>query len=266
MDYGIKAARPRRGLSGSTLKLFAIVSMLVDHVGAVILGRMLLTQTYLQTRANTVWVEDYGRLYDTYQVMRGIGRLAFPIFCFLLVEGFTRTSDVKKYAVRLGIFSLLSEIPFDLAFKARFLEFSYQNVFFTLLLGLLAMMAVDWVLYHVWSENPRLQSFLSFVLAAAVTVCACAAAELLRADYGAKGVFCIVILYLTRRRKSVQMLAGALSFLWEVPAPAAFVPLCFYNGKRGFRLKYVFYIFYPAHLLLLYLVSFLLGFAETSVF
>lgn len=266
MDSATNMIKPRGGLSGSTLKLIAIITMFIDHTGAVILGRMLITRTYINTQVRTVPVMDYGALYDVYHLMRSIGRIAFPIFCFLLVEGFSRTRDAKKYALRLGIFALVSEVPFDLAFKARFLELRYQNVFFTLFLGLLTMMAVNWVSHRVWARNQNLQGLICFMLGGMIVVIGCLVAHFLHTDYAARGVLCVMVLYLTRRWKPVQMLSGALSFLWEMPAPAAFLPVIFYNGKRGLRLKYVFYAFYPVHLLFLYLVSLCLGFAEIAVF
>lgn len=266
MNSATNMPKSRGGLSGSTLKLIAIITMFVDHMGAAILGRMLLTRNFINTQVRTVPVMDYGALYDVYHLMRSIGRIAFPIFCFLLVEGFSRTRDAKKYALRLGSFALVSEVPFDLAFKARFLELQYQNVFFTLFLGLLTMMAVDWVSHRVWARNQNLQGLICFVLGGMMVVIGCLLAHFLHTDYAARGILCIVVLYLTRRWKPVQLLSGALSFFWEMPAPAAFLPVIFYNGKRGLRLKYVFYAFYPIHLLLLYLVSFFLGFGEIAVF
>ncbi len=254
------------GLSGSTLKLIAVAAMLVDHTGAALLGRMILTGVYRITSAGPVPVADPAALYRVYQCMRGVGRLAFPIYCFLLVEGFLRTGNARKYAARLGLFALVSEVPFDLAFKARSLEFHYQNVFFTLLLGLTALMALDWARSlegfpnRIWQRGIRLA-----VSVAAVFVC-CLAAHFLHTDYGARGILCIVILYLTCWNRRFQTLAGAAVFLWEIPAPAAFIPIAFYNGRRGLRLRYVFYAFYPVHLLLLYLVSFFLGFSQTAVF
>ena len=106
-----------KGLSGSTLKLIAIVSMLIDHVAAAVIVRVLYAGH---------WTEQ---LYQIYRVMRSVGRIAFPIFCFFLVEGFEHTRDRKKYALRLFLFALISEIPFDLAFSAEILEVQYQNVF-----------------------------------------------------------------------------------------------------------------------------------------
>ncbi len=255
----------RGGLSGSTLKLIAVITMLIDHIGATVFARMIITGSYRFGPGHTAVVEDHAALYMVYTTMRLVGRIAFPIYCFLLVEGFQKTRNVKKYALRLGAFALVSELPFDLAFNAKVLEFGYQNVFFTLFLGLLAMMAVDWVTKRSWTENRVLNDVLRYGLAALAIGAGGMAAMALRTDYGATGVACIMILYVTRRKKPVQMAAGAVSFFWEVPAPLAFLPIAFYNGKRGLNLKYLFYVFYPAHLLILYLVCAVLGFGGVPV-
>ena len=120
-----------KGLSGSTLKMIAIVTMFIDHIGAVIVERMLLT-------GNT-GVYTYEQIYILDRVLRSIGRLGFPLFCFLLVEGFQHTKHVGKYACRLLVFALISEIPFNLAFSGSVFFSTYQNVFFTLLIGLITM-------------------------------------------------------------------------------------------------------------------------------
>lgn len=129
----------KRGISGSTLKLIAIFVMLIDHIAATILEQTLLSRGFFNY--NTVASIDAAniQLYTIYRFMRGIGRLGFPLFCFLLVEGFVHTRNKGKYALRLGIFALISEIPFDLAFHGNAFYFEYQNVFFTLLIGFLVM-------------------------------------------------------------------------------------------------------------------------------
>ena len=93
----------KKGISGSTLKMIAIVTMVIDHIGAAVLARLLMVNglgELDQTNADAImqWLSANGALYWTYTIMRMIGRVAFPIFCFLLVEGFLHTHDVKKYA------------------------------------------------------------------------------------------------------------------------------------------------------------------------
>lgn len=228
----------KRGISGSTLKLIAILTMLIDHIGLAVVGRLTIMRP---------------ELYDVYKIMRGIGRIAFPIFVFLLVEGMRHTKDIKKYALRLGVFALISEIPFDLAFHAQVLEFTYQNVFFTLFIGLLVIWAMDSTVRAV--EN---KIFGALLMAAAVAAGA-VAAELLKTDYGATGILCIVVIYLFSYDRRLQLVAGCVVFLWEWQALFAFLPIAFYNGRRGWKLKYVFYIFYPLHLFLIYLVCVAMG-------
>lgn len=243
------------GISGSTLKLIAIISMFIDHTGAAVVARILNTYPYGTAASDGVYgLFSYDNWYRIYQVMRGIGRIAFPIFCFLLVEGFLHTHNIKKYALRLLLFCFLSEIPFDLAFNNSILEFGYQNVFFTLFLGLLAMIGIH-AAFSKDGWHPTVKGILSLL----VLLAAMLAAELLSTDYSYIGVFCIVMLYLTHENKFQQLFVGCIEFCWELPAPLAFLPIAFYNGKRGWNLKYFFYLFYPLHLLLLVFLCFLLG-------
>lgn len=250
----------KSGISGSTLKLIAIVTMLIDHIGAVVLIRMILDN---MAANNITGISPHNTLYQLYNLSRGIGRLAFPLFCFLLVEGFQRTGNRRKYALRLGLFALLSEIPFDLALSSSVLEFSYQNVFFTLLIGLLTMMAADAV-HHLPGkmQDEAVRSImvvLRYPMELAVLAVGMLAAVLLRTDYDYKGVLCIMVLYFFRWNKISQCIAGFCAFLWERIAPLSFLLAGFYNGERGMKLKYVFYLFYPLHLLILYGICVAMG-------
>lgn len=209
----------RFGLDGFTLKWIAMLCMLVDHVGAV--------------------------FFPQYIQMRIVGRLAFPIYCFLLVEGAVHTSDIRKYEIRLFLFALLSEIPFDLAFYTR-VGFGHQNVFFTLFLGLL-------VVEQYQKEGKKLYSLIIFIAAAGL-------AEFLHTDYGAAGIVFILLFYLMYQYTVAKQAAfAAMNFVLygisvQSYAGLAAFPMLLYNGKRGASMKYFFYLFYPAHLLAIYVV------------
>ena len=210
--------------------------MLIDHTGAAVVRYMLTTEEML----------------CFYNILRDIGRIAFPIFCFLLVEGFLHTSDVKKYEVRLGMFALISEIPFDLAVinHKMYSYMSHQNVFFTLLLGLMVMIAFRYIECTIPAGSAWQWTLYLFCMGAGAGI-----AYLFKTDYSYKGIVCIMVIYLFRTKRIWQCAAGALSFFWELPAPLAFIPIYFYNGKRGLRMKYFFYAFYPVHLLVLYIIA-----------
>ena len=175
--------------------------------------------------------------------MRNIGRVACPIFCFQLVEGFIHTSNRNKYALRLALFALVSEIPFNLAVNNQLIGFDSKNVFFTLLIGLLTIWAME--------KLEQIHALLIIPTAAAGGILA----YFINCDYDYRGIILIVILYLFRYHKALQTLAGAVSLYWEWPAIFAFIPINMYNGKKGWNMKNFTYVFYPAHLILLYAIS-----------
>ncbi|MBR5597096.1 MAG: conjugal transfer protein TraX [Lachnospiraceae bacterium] len=230
------------GVSGSTLKIMALVIMLIDHIGAVIVMRTMSAPGF-----------DHDFWGSLYWPLRYVGRLAFPVFCFLLVEGFSYTSNVKKYLGRIILFALISEIPFDLALTGQWLDFQYQNVFWELAVGILAMMAIDYIEKSNFSYVPQVIFRLTAIAVLAV------GAEALQLDYGMYGVISIVALYAFKKNKWYQLLIGAITFCWEPVAPIAFLLLAFYNGERGRKIKYTFYIFYSTHLLVLYIIARVIG-------
>ena len=180
-----------------------------------------------------------------YMIMRGIGRLAFPIYCFFIVEGLEHTKNVKKYVLRLLMFALVSEIPFDYAFMGGF-TLGYQNVFFTLTIGLLVIWGMKEIETRITSDIKQT------LMKTFVIVLGAFGAYLMNTDYSGFGVFAIALLYLFREKRSFQCIVGSISFIWEISAPLSFLLLCFYNGERGRKInKYIFYGFYPLHLILL---------------
>ena len=182
-------SRPGFSLSGTALKRIACLSMLLDHIGASLLENGLFKQ-------GSFWPGDV----QLDGILRLAGRLAFPIYCFLLVEGFLHTHDFKKYALRMLGFALISEWPFDWAFFSG-VYWGHQNVYFTLLLGLLAMKALD--TYQTPEGMPALKGILG------AATCFLAAA-LLHCDYDVLGLALILALYMTRKDKRAQCIAGAV--------------------------------------------------------
>lgn len=249
----------KKGLTGSTLKIIAMVTMFIDHIGAAVLARMLMAAgagelDNTNTELVMEWVNANADIYGAYTICRMIGRIAFPIFCFLLVEGFLHTSDAKKYAIRLFAFALISEIPFDLAFSSKVLEFEYQNVFFTLAIGLVTMMA-----YKKVEEREFQNRFTKILVQILVGLLGAFAAQLLHTDYGMMGVLVIILFYVVRDNRFYQIAAGIVLFIENMTAWFAFLPILAYNGKRGLNMKWGFYAFYPVHLLVLYGICCLMG-------
>lgn len=251
-----------KGIDGSTLKLLAVAIMVIDHAALAVFGEILLKSGITDvSRYELSYYRELlaagggvGAAYILFQLMRrGIGRLAFPVFCFLLVEGFQKTGNRKRYAGRLFLFALLSEIPYDLFFYKQPFYSRDQNVFFTLLLGFLLLLGLREAERRI--RNWEMRILTDFFLTAAFSVFA----VWLQCDYDAKGIIAIALLYLFRADKKEQILAGCVAFVWEITAPLAFIPIAFYNGKRGNSGKYIFYLFYPVHLLVLYLIRISFG-------
>ncbi len=211
--------------------------MLIDHTAAHVL--------FKTDFAKEPLLPIISQKFTLYTLCRSIGRLAFPIFCFLITEGYIHTRDKKKYWVSLLAFAVISEIPWNLAHSGK-LVYKSQNVFFTLFLGFAAIWAYD----SFKKDKPKLLVALLALFIVSL---------LIRSDYGCKGMAFILILYLLREQKILQAFIGSCVLSNSLFIMAAFVPINMYNGKRGFIkgniMKYAFYIFYPAHLLLLYFIG-----------
>lgn len=256
----IKSYVPSKGISGSSLKLIAIFTMLLDHIGASLLMPHLANAARAANISSwSVWplIASCPNPAIPYYALRCIGRIAFPIFCFLLVEGFLHTKNLIQYAMRLAAFALISEIPFDLAFHHALFYDSAQNVFFTLLIGLLVIAADQRCFLHA-ADSPR----LSYIGCALALFAGMYLAELLHTDYGYVGILTIFFFYKLHQRRLLSGLLSCcilmLSSSLEITAFFCIPLLCRYNGIRGLSLKYAFYLFYPLHLLLLYFASALL--------
>lgn len=214
-------------LSGSWLKVIAMVTMLFDHM-AVFLP----------------YFHEYPTLYFA---MRTIGRTAFITFAFLLAEGFIHTHNRRKYGRNLTIFALISQLPYSLIHN-DFLFYTHTNVGFTLLLAFLGMLAME----YYREDKFRLVA----VLAAIILVTA-----LIKPVRGLAGVGLVWVFYLLRSHPISRLFVGfcMIARNYIVGQVLGFAVLSLYNGKRGFIDgpigKYVFYAFYPLHLFLLWCIQ-----------
>lgn len=245
MEY-LHSIQSKNGICASTIKLIALVTMLIDHIGATIVLTMI--GKHGVTGANKAF----------YYFLRGVGRLAFPLYIFLLLQGFEHTRNRVKYLSRLFAFALISEIPFDLAFmipkeavkSGHIVESLYQNVFFTLCIGLIAIMLIDEVHRRYGYSNKATVLVLIIVISAALL------GDIICCDYGLFGVLAIIVAYKYRDNLVKQMImiciVLALSNPVEAVALIDVILIRNYNGKKGLNVKWLFYLFYPVHLLLLW--------------
>ena len=227
------------GISSSALKIFAILLMCIDHFSVAFFGQGV-------------------------TLLRLIGRIGFPLFAFMVAEGARRTKSREKYMLRLFLFALISEVPFDYFVSSSYFDMAYQNVFFTLFFGL----------FTVWCYELLREKGLGFLSVLPLAV-ACVGAAFLNTDYSATGVLCIFLFYVSAQKDffvrlpvyalaiatlSINITSSGIGFVdVELLALISLIPIFLYNGEKGFKMnKYFFYAFYPAHMLILKLMAILI--------
>ena len=226
-----------RILDGTTLKIIAMISMVLDHMGDI--------------------------FFPEITALRFLGRIAMPVFAFCIAEGYAHTRDKMKYLTRLGLFALISEVPFDLAFSGK-IGLEHQNIMLTFFLAVSALMLYDRVAKGTETEEKpdylRMLGGFGFVLLFAIM------AILLRADYTFFGVIAVFVFYVLRDHAwpfrevaGVLFLAITRTMGYYAGTILSLIPIAMYNGKRGKGLKWLFYVFYPGHLLVLYLICRMIG-------
>ena len=221
-------------LDGTMLKIIAMISMVFDHVGDMFFPGM-------------TW-------------MRAIGRLAMPLFSFCIAEGYAHTRDRNRYLLRMGIFALVSEVPFDLAFEGK-VGLDHQNIMLTFFISILALKLFDRIRGEKNPESGRFS--VGRILLGMLAVGAMAVLALLvRADYSLFAVITVFLFYflsnmhhLVRSGVGVAFLALTRTMSFYSATGLSFIPLALYNGKKGKGLKWLFYAFYPGHLLVLYFLK-----------
>lgn len=206
-------------LNSYHLKIIALVTMVLDHTGALFFPE-----------------QDWIRI---------IGRIAFVIYTFMLVEGVYHTRNITNYIKKIFLWAILSEIPFDLAFSDKLLEFNHQNIFFSLLISIVG-------LYFIKKQKFFFNSLLIGMLCLIV-------AWLLKVDYSWYGVLIVLLFYFLRpyiiwKFASIEFVSLFASFSisgLQFFAFVGFIPIFLYNGKQGKKIGNIYYSFYALHLLIL---------------
>ena len=235
-------------MTAFALKLIALTAMLMDHAALV-----------------------FPEIFPAW--FRVIGRLAFPIFAYLVAEGFRKTSNRYKFLLRLGIFAVISQVPFALALNPVLplsVDFFYKtNIFYTMFLGGVAIVMYEKIASRKLADTPFGQTTRQPLMFVA-TVIPMLIGVSIATDFGGLGVLIICMMYLIQHKKlQLTVLAVLISLLYILPLFTRgdfWLPFMFpwlagglasvliigtYNGKRGPGLKYLFYVIYPLHLALL---------------
>lgn len=227
-------AKKWKCLTSQNLKLIALITMTLDHIGAVLLPQFL--------------------------VLRVIGRIAFPIYSFLIVNGFFYTRNWKKYLMRLFMFAGISEVCFDLTFFGKAIYWGYQNVYFTLGLGLLMIALLEKI--RTKNENRLSRLYWNMWIEVLVVLLVCGIAWMIQSDYHIFGILMIYGFYQFRTINWNAILYQAIINAILMGGVQGFAVMALpvigmYNGKPGTtKMKWMFYLYYPLHLMVIYFIKF----------
>ncbi len=207
----IQETKAEYSLNRGNLKMIALFCMGIDHFAVAIMEPLLRSMAeeddwYMAVSVATI-------------AMRLIGRIAFPIFCFFIVEGMIHTRSVLKYALRLIFIGIISEVPFDMVLKHKFYNPEYQNVFWTLLIGLITIYAMDGI-----SKKFRMKDTYRYIFQTIACLAGLLCAQGFETDYGCIGVLTIVLIYLIGENEYkyaivLNVIGQVIKFitLWKVP-------------------------------------------------
>ncbi|MDU6064224.1 MAG: TraX family protein [Anaerococcus sp.] len=234
----LKQIQKKFQINGAGLKYIAFISMFIDHFNKTIITPLLNYQQPLVTIST---------IFDI------IGRIAFPIFAFMIVEGFYKTKSRGKYLRNLLIFAIISEVPYDMFQSKVFINNRSQNIMWALALGLLTLIIVDKLKEKIKNKYAWLGISILIVAINAVV------ATLLSFDYDYYSIIIIFILYLFYDKRFLGSILSYLVIIKEVYAILGFAVINLYNGEKGRQNKLFNYLFYPVHLFILGLCRFLFG-------
>lgn len=220
----------KKFLSNFDLKILAIITMTIDHIGAI--------------------------MYPNIDIFRIIGRISFPIFAFLLVEGFKHTSNKLKYFLRLILFAIITQSIYDYAFNNHEL-----NILFTFSLSFLLLSSLEFIKKIISKYSKGIENYLyKTVFYSLIYILFVLFSIILNVDYQALGISLVFIFYLVPNLYlSFLLYLLAVTFLAtntiQFYSLLSFIFIYMYNGEKGKNIKYFFYLYYPLHLLILKLFA-----------
>ena len=223
--------------TGAQLKYIAFISMLIDHVNNALITPILDGSGFLLYLSNIFSI---------------LGRIAFPIFVFFIVEGFFKTKNRKKYLITLIVFGIISEVPFDMFTSKTFFNPYWNNMIFTLALCLITIWIID-----ALKEKIKIKALWYTVSIIIVIISGLSAMEL-SLDYDYHAVVVAYISYIFYDKPLIGAGLGYLSIIKEFYSFLGFGLTLTYNGKRGKQYKWINYLFYPIHILILGILRFYL--------
>lgn len=247
-NYDLRSRRrlPRIPMTGMNLKLYGCVTMLFYTFSmSVIQNGMLHMDRLSNGQLQELLAADPEQmiLSSWAAVFQLLGGLAVPVFAFLLVEGFVHTGSYRRYLLRMLLFAVISELPYDFAMSGQWVDWSSQNLLVTLTVCLVMLYGL-----RLFSASRVVQAL---IVAAAVLW-----SGMMRAGFGLCEVLLTAAFYLLRDKPKAKLTVGSLISLMYVTGPVSTFALSRYNGQRGAHWnKYLFYALYPLHLLLLGLIA-----------
>lgn len=232
------------------LKIFATIIMLIQNIGIIVIEKGIIRlDGYTQSQLSEAMAKDpkLMTLAGVGSVMQLIGGLAVPIFAFLLVEGFLKTSSYGRYLISMVVFAVISEIPYDIATSHKIVDQSSQNALVTMCMCLL-------MLYFLRMFEEK-KGIMYTIVRLIIILCAIVWVTLFKAQFGLCMVLLTAIFYLFYSKNALKTFLGMLASLLYVTGPLSFYGIwCYTEERKDILPKYVYYVFYPLHLLVLWAI------------
>ena len=237
-QFEVEKLKKIQVFTGAQLKYIAFISMLIDHVNNALITPMLDGSGFLLYLSNIFSI---------------LGRIAFPIFVFFIVEGFFKTKNRGRYLFTLIVFGIISEVPFDMFTSKTFFNPYWNNVMFTLALCLITIWIIDFLKEKIKSKA------LWYTVSIIIVIFSGFLSMQLSLDYDYHAVVAAYIFYIFYDKPLIGAGLGYLSIIKEIYSVFGFALTLTYNGKRGKQYKWINYLFYPVHIFILGILRFYLN-------